>query len=314
MIRARPKKQPTGRRRSAHPRKPRLNALTLQTIDSPALMQAAAMALRRSSATIGFVPTMGALHDGHLTLMREARRRCDVLVVSIFVNPLQFNNAHDLRHYPRDLEGDRLRCESVGVDVLFAPIADRMYPAGFDTNVHIEQLTRGLCGAYRPGHFDGMATVVLKLFNLVRPHFAVFGEKDFQQLQVVRRMVRDLSLPVEVLGLPVLREIDGLAMSSRNRRLTAEQRAQATALVAAIETAQAAAERGERLSRTLIAVARAELAKRPLVKPEYVEVVDPDSLEPLAVIDDSARILIAAHLGDVRLIDNGPVYPRPLRN
>jgi pantoate--beta-alanine ligase len=232
-------------------------------------------------------------------------------VVSIFVNPLQFNSTQDLKHYPRDLDGDHHKCESVGVDVLFAPAADRMYPDGFDTSVHVERLTRGLCGAYRPGHFDGMATVVLKLFNIVRPHFAVFGEKDFQQLQVVRRMVRDLSLPTEILGLPVLRELDGLAMSSRNRRLNAEQRVQATALVAAIEAAQAAAERGERLSKTLVAVARAELAKRPLCKPEYVEVVDPGSLEPLAVIDDSARILIAAHLGDVRLIDNGPVYPRP---
>ncbi|MBN2360737.1 MAG: pantoate--beta-alanine ligase [Deltaproteobacteria bacterium] len=310
MIRGRPKKQPPRRRREARPRRPRLDALTLQTIDSPALMQAAAMAIRRTPATIGFVPTMGALHDGHLMLMREARRRCDVLVVSIFVNPLQFNDPGDLRRYPRDLDGDRLRCESVGVDLLFVPDSDRMYPDGFDTTIHVDRLTRGLCGAHRTGHFDGMATVVLKLFNLVRPHFAVFGEKDFQQLQVVRRMVRDLALPIEIVRRPVLREVDGLAMSSRNRRLDPEQRAQATALVAALEAAQAAAGRGERLSKKLIAAARAELSARPLVRPEYIEVVDSESLVPMTVVDDSSRILIAAHLGEVRLIDNGPVYPR----
>ncbi len=279
----------------------------LQLIESPALMQAASMAFRRSLSTIGFVPTMGALHDAHLQLLREARRRCDVLVVSVFVNPLQFNRSKDLEHYPRSLSADRLKCKAAGVDILFAPSTEAIYPAGADTTVHVQDLSARLCGASRPGHFDGVCTVVSKLFNLVRPHFAVFGEKDFQQQQIVRRMVRDLSIPVEVLCLPVMRELDGLAISSRNQRLDPALRDQATGLYRAIEAAQRGAERGERRASRLIAAARTELAKRPQLREDYVEIVDPDSLHPVDLVARHARILIAAHLGDVRLIDNGPL-------
>lgn len=281
----------------------------MQKIESPALMQAAAVALRKSMATIGFVPTMGALHDAHLMLAREARRRCDVLVVSVFVNPKQFDNPADLSAYPRMLERDRASCESCGADILFAPAAELMYPQGFDTTVHVEQLASGLCGAQRPGHFDGVCTVVTKLFNLVRPHFAIFGEKDFQQLQIVRRMVRDLSIPIEILGMPVMREVDGLALSSRNARLTHAQRVQAPALMCAIEAAQKAAENGERDTAVLIRTAREELRARPLVREEYLVIVDPQTLIPLDRIGAApARILVAATIGDVRLIDNGPLF------
>jgi pantoate--beta-alanine ligase len=183
-----------------------------------------------------------------------------------------------------------------------------MYPAGFDTTVHVENLARGLCGAARPGHFDGVATVVTKLLNIVRPHVAVFGDKDYQQLQLVRRLVHDLSIPVEILGMPVMREVDGLAMSSRNQRLTAETRPQATALYRAIEAAQRAVEGGETDADVLIERARGELRRRPLVREDYVQVVDPVTLEPVHTLQRDARILIAAFLGEVRLIDNGPLF------
>jgi pantoate--beta-alanine ligase len=185
-----------------------------------------------------------------------------------------------------------------------------MYPQGFDTSVSVNKLAQGLCAAHRPGHFDGVCTVVCKLFGIIRPHFAVFGEKDYQQLQIIRRMVRDLSMPIEILGMPVMRELDGLAMSSRNARLKKTQRSQASGLMRAIEAAQKAAEKGERNCAKLIQAAQQELALRPLMKPEYIEIVDPESLLPLKMISTSARILIATKLGDVRLIDNGPIYPQ----
>ena len=282
---------------------------TLQVIESPALMQAAAMAFRRSMSTIGFMPTMGALHDGHLNLIAEARQLCDVLVVSVFVNPKQFDNPDDLRAYPETFASDRLKCEAVGVDIIFHPTADYMYPDGFDSLVRVGDLSHRLCGASRPGHFDGVTTVVAKLFNIVRPHFAVFGEKDFQQLQVIQRMVRDLSMPVEVMGMPVMREVDGLAISSRNQRLSEEERVEATGLYRAIEAAQRAVERGDRESNRLISAARVELEARSMLREDYIEIVDPQSLHPLARIDGPARILIAADLGSVRLIDNGPLFP-----
>lgn len=282
---------------------------SMQTIDSPALMQAAAMALRQSQATIGFVPTMGALHEAHLKLMDEARRRCDVLVVSVFVNPKQFDRADDLQAYPHNLAADQLKCSAAGVDILFAPTAARMYPVGFDSTVHVDRLSQGLCGRSRPGHFDGMGTVVTKLFNIIRPHFAMFGEKDFQQLQIVRRMVQDLCIPVEILAMPVLREVDGLAMSSRNSRLNAAQRPQASALYRAIEAAQRLVERGELDSQVLIDAARAEFKKRSDIREDYVAIVDPHSLQATKQLKQAARILIAAYLGEVRLIDNGPLVP-----
>ena len=285
----------------------------MQTINSPALMQAAVMALRKSQATIGFVPTMGSLHEGHLKLISEARRRCDVLIVSIFVNPRQFDQKEDLDKYPRQLQADEMMCSSVGVDIVFAPSAEQMYPPGFDSQVEVHNLASGLCGASRPGHFSGMLTVVTKLFNLTRPHFAVFGEKDFQQLQIVRRMVQDLCMPVEILAMPVLREADGLAMSSRNKRLTDAERAQATGLFRAIEAAQKLVERGEKKSSTLIDAVRSELQTRPLLREDYIQIVDPHSLRDVDFVEQRARIMIAANLGQVRLIDNGPLIVSPTR-
>ena len=284
---------------------------SMQTIHSPALMQAAVMALRQSRATIGFVPTMGSLHLGHIKLIEEARRRCDVLIVSIFVNPRQFDRQADLQAYPRQLEADEMKCSAVGVDIIFAPSVEQMYPPGFDSSVEVDQLSRGQCGASRPGHFKGMLTVVTKLFNITRPHFAIFGEKDFQQLQLVRRMVLDLCTPIEILAMPVLREPDGLAMSSRNQRLNDDERAQATGLFRAIEAAQKLVERGEKKSSALLAAARAELQARPLLREDYVQIVDPHSLKQVDMIEQQARIMIAANLGQVRLIDNGPLIVSP---
>lgn len=279
----------------------------MQTINSPALMQAAVMALRQSQATVGFVPTMGSLHEGHIKLISEARRRCDVLIVSIFVNPKQFDQTSDLQAYPRQLQADEMKCSAVGVDIVFAPSAEQMYPPGFDTRVEVDALAQGQCGASRPGHFTGMLTVVTKLINLTRPHFAIFGEKDFQQLQIVRRMVQDLCMPVEILAMPVLREADGLAMSSRNQRLTDDERTQATGLFRAIEAAQKLVERGEKKSTVLLAAARAELQTRPLLREDYIQIVDPYSLREVDMVEQQARIMVAANLGQVRLIDNGPL-------
>lgn len=285
---------------------------SMQTITSPALMQAAVMALRQSQATVGFVPTMGSLHEGHIKLIAEARRRCDVLIVSIFVNPKQFDQQSDLQAYPRQLQADEMKCSAHGVDIIFAPKVNQMYPPDFDTSVDVDALSQGLCGASRPGHFRGMLTVVNKLFNITRPHFAIFGEKDFQQLLLVRRMVQDLCIPVEILAMPVLREADGLAMSSRNQGLTEDERSQATGLFRAIEAAQKLIERGEKKASVLLAAARTELQARPLLREDYLHIVNPHNLQDLDLIDQQARILVAANIGKVRLIDNGPLIVSPV--
>lgn len=281
-----------------------------KVIESVSLMQAACAALRARGATLGFVPTMGALHEGHLALMREARRHADVVVASIFVNPTQFGPNEDFEAYPRDRRGDLVKCQSAGADLLFIPSAGDMYPEGFQTSVHLGPITQGQCGRYRPGHFQGVATVVLKLLNIVSPHVAVFGEKDWQQLQVIRRLVKDLNLPVEIVGLPTLREPDGLAMSSRNKMLTARDREQAAVLSRAIAKVQGAYEQGVADPAALCRVAMDEIKSSRGVKIQYVEVVDASLLQPLRVVDRPARVLLAAYLGAVRLIDNGPVGPQ----
>lgn len=270
-------------------------------------MQTAARNWRAQGRSIGLVPTMGALHAAHLELMKVARQKADVVVASIFVNPRQFDDASDLAIYPRDLERDLRLCAQAGVDAVFAPEATEIYPAGFDTTVHVDRLSRGLCGAGRPGHFDGVCTIVAKLFNLALPHLAVFGEKDYQQLSVVRRLVRDLSIPLEVVGVPTLREADGLAMSSRNVRLSPRERLQAIGLVRAIESAQRAVSEGARRVVDICSVARAQLAQYPEVHEEYLDVVHPDSLCPQGVLSEPGRMLVAARVGQVRLIDNGPL-------
>ena len=247
---------------------------------------------------------MGALHEGHLALIRAARERDDVVVVSIFVNPTQFNASEDLKKYPRDLARDLALAEGAGADLVFAPPAAEMYLPGASTWVDVEGLTAGLCGAARPGHFRGVCTVVTKLFNIVGPHRAYFGEKDAQQLAVIKRMVRDLDMRVEIVPCPTVREPDGLAISSRNVRLSPEARAQAPVLYRALSAARVAIENGERDVERLKADISAVLADADLVTIDYVEIVDADSLEAVPTITERCLIAVAVFFGTVRLIDN----------
>ncbi len=259
---------------------------------------------REQGQRIAFVPTMGNLHAGHLSLVRAAGERARRVVVSIFVNPLQFDRADDLARYPRTLEDDELALRDAGVDLLFLPDEALMYPQGREdqTLIHVPGLSEMLCGAARPGHFDGVATVVCKLFNLVRPDLALFGEKDYQQLAIIRKMVEDLNLPVEIAGMPTVRESDGLAMSSRNAYLDAGQRARAAAIHRALQQGAAALRAGERDYARLAAMLREGLVSEGL-HPDYVEIRRPDLTRP-GVEDRAWVILIAAWLGEARLIDN----------
>ncbi|MCK6508072.1 pantoate--beta-alanine ligase [Myxococcota bacterium] len=276
----------------------------MQILSDPRQVQAAMLDRRARGQVVGFVPTMGFLHRGHASLMDLARPRCDHLVVSIYVNPLQFGPGEDLDRYPRDPEGDAALCRAHGVDLLFMP--PDLYEAGHATTVHVAGLTEGLCGRSRPTHFDGVTTVVARLFGLVQPALAVFGEKDWQQLAVVRRMVRDLALPVEILGGPLVRDEDGVALSSRNAYLSPDERARARSLVGALRGMQAAVAGGERDVDALRAQALAHLEAD---RVDYLEVVDPDSLAPLQRVDGPARALVAAFVGRTRLIDNLALLP-----
>jgi pantoate--beta-alanine ligase len=249
---------------------------------------------RLRSRTIGLVPTMGAFHEGHLRLIAKARADCQVVVVSIFVNPIQFNQQEDFAHYPRTFESDARQCSEAGVDLIFAPGAQEMYPAPIATFVDVPSLGEHLCGPHRPGHFRGVATVVMKLFQIVQPDFAYFGEKDAQQLAVIRRMVRDLNVPVEIVSVPTVREADGLALSSRNRRLNPEDRKIAPMLYRALRVA--AAEGVEKAVEFLQAEPRIGL--------EYLEVVDPVDMQPVSGEERPVLIAVAAWIGKVRLIDN----------
>jgi len=267
-------------------------------------MQARAEALRLQGKRLGCVPTMGALHEGHLALMREAKRRTDVVAASVFVNPAQFAPTEDLAKYPRDREGDLRKMESAGVDIAFFPSAEAMYPASSQTWVTVEEISRELEGASRPTHFRGVTTVVLKLFALMKPHLAVFGQKDFQQLKVIERMVKDLDLDIEIVGHPTVREPDGLAMSSRNRHLSPEERRQATALYRALRRAQELVQAGERDPGKIAAEAKKIIAAEPEARGDYVEVRDPETLKPIARIEGAAQMLLAVRIGKTRLIDN----------
>jgi pantoate--beta-alanine ligase len=254
---------------------------------------------------VALIPTMGFLHEGHLSLMREGARRAEVAAASIFVNPAQFGPREDLARYPRDPEGDIARCESAGVKMVFMPRTEDIYPPGFNTWVNVSELSRGLCGDRRPDHFRGVATVVTKLLCMVRPHLAVFGEKDFQQLQVIRALCRDLNLGVEVVGMPTIREPDGLAMSSRNAYLSPEERSRALGLSRGLQRARTLAQGGIVDVRELVTAIRVELEASG-VREDYVEVVDPDTLKPLSRVEPGrgARALVAGYLGPTRLIDN----------
>ena len=276
----------------------------MKTITSVSDMQSLADSLRMQGKTIGFVPTMGFLHKGHLSLMHASEKECDVTVVSIFVNPAQFGPKEDLDRYPRDAEGDRAKCKSAGVDILFMPSAAEMYPEKPSVFVTVEGISDILEGAIRPGHFRGVATVVAKLFNIVKPHKAYFGQKDFQQCAVIKQMVIGLNLDVEVIVLPTVREADGLAMSSRNSYLDPEQRQKATCLFRALAAGEELIKNGVREPETIKQKMRAILVNEKGVEIDYVEVADPDRLAPLERVGGGMALLIAVRLGGIRLIDN----------
>jgi len=254
--------------------------------------------------TVGFVPTMGYLHEGHLSLIRRARQECDHVVVSIFVNPTQFGPNEDLSRYPRDLERDLSLIEPLGVDLVWTPTAEVMYPKGYQTWVEVEAMTRPLEGAMRPGHFRGVTTVVAKLFNAVQPHKAYFGQKDAQQAAVIRRMTVDLNFPIEIVVCPTVREADGLAMSSRNVYLSPEQRKAATVLFRALSAAKELYEAGERSAERLRERMKEVLAAEPLAEVQYVSCADYDTLEELTEIRGKALLSMAVFIGKTRLIDN----------
>jgi pantoate--beta-alanine ligase len=268
-------------------------------------LRAAVARARHAGKPVGFVPTMGCLHEGHLSLIRRARDEAAFVVVSIFVNPTQFGPNEDFSKYPRTFEDDRRGCEAAGADLIFAPTAADFYPAGASTWVDVEGVSAKLCGEFRPGHFRGVATVVAMLFNAVQADVAVFGRKDLQQLAVIRRMVRDLHMPVRIIAHETIREPNGVAMSSRNRYLTAEQLAQATAIPAAMAAAQALAKSGVTDAARLRSVANDVLAAQPALKQQYCEIVDLATMAPVtSTAGLSCAIAIACHLGATRLIDN----------
>jgi pantoate--beta-alanine ligase len=259
---------------------------------------------RLAGRRIGFVPTMGALHAGHRRLMDAARRECDLVVVSIFVNPLQFDRQDDLEKYPRTLDADVEICSASSVDIVFAPAAEEMYPSPPACVVDVERVADHLCGRFRPGHFSGVATVVMKLFQITQPHRAYFGEKDAQQLAVVRHLVSDLNVPVEIVGVPTVREADGLALSSRNQWLQPAERRVATVLYEALKVAAARISAGERDPARVAAVAREVIERQPAVKLEYLEIVDPREMQPVARMDGPVVVAGAIFVGATRLIDN----------
>lgn len=278
----------------------------MQIFESPADFQSYALSLRAAGRRIALVPTMGNLHEGHLSLVRMAREQADAVLVSDFVNPIQFGPNEDFDAYPRTFEDDCAKCEAEEVTAIFHPAPASMYLADASVSLVEKSLSRFLCGASRPGHFNGVCTVVCKLFNLAVPHVAVFGQKDAQQLAIIRRMVRDLSIPVEILAAPISREPDGLARSSRNQYLTAEQRAQAPALHAALVHAALLYSQGERSAPVLVESVRSTLATlAPLANPEYITVSNADTLEPLdGPIAAPALLALAVRFGTTRLIDN----------
>jgi pantoate--beta-alanine ligase len=278
--------------------------MTMEIIDNVTGMQKRCEEIRREGKTIALVPTMGFLHDGHFELMREGNWLADILVISIFVNPTQFGPIEDYQDYPRDMEGDLKKAEGAGVDIVFTPSVEEMYPEGFQTKVVVERVTKYLCGLSRPGHFEGVATVVAKLFNIIKPHIAIFGQKDFQQLTVIRRMVRDLNMDIEIIGIPTIREPDGLAMSSRNKYLNTEERKSALCLKKSIDMTLGLIKEGERDAEKLKIAIRESILKHPFTDIDYVSICNPFSLEEIETIQGKALLAIAIKVGKTRLIDN----------
>lgn len=276
----------------------------MQLIETVAAMKDQVAAWKSEGLTVGLVPTMGALHAGHESLMDAARAACDRVVVSVFVNPIQFGPNEDYDAYPRDIDHDSTVCEAHGVDAIFHPEPEEMYPENYSTFVVMETLTDALCGASRPGHFRGVCTVVNKLFNIVQPELAFFGQKDAQQLAIIKRMVADLNMNVRVVGCPIVRESDGLAKSSRNAYLSPEERQAALVLSQAVRAGEAAVSAGERNAAVVRDLMCAIIEKEPLARIDYIEVVDGLTMQPVDVIGKSALIALAVYIGSTRLIDN----------
>jgi pantoate--beta-alanine ligase len=276
----------------------------VEAIHTVEWMKQVARQARAEGRLTGLVPTMGALHAGHLSLIEAARRDSSPVIVSIFVNPKQFGPSEDYKKYPRDLQADRRKLEEAGADYLFAPSVEEIYPAGFRTSVNVDGLSDRLEGKTRPGHFRGVATVVLKLLEIAAPRFAYFGRKDAQQARIVRQMAADLALDSEIVVCPIVREPDGLALSSRNQYLTPEERKAATVLYRALSRTRRAIEEGERDAMRIVTVMRSELSQEPLASPDYVEIVDADSFEPVMRLTRSCLVLLAVRFGATRLIDN----------
>ncbi|MEM7008771.1 MAG: pantoate--beta-alanine ligase [Thermodesulfobacteriota bacterium] len=260
--------------------------------------------IKKDGRSVAFVPTMGALHDGHLSLMREAKKRGDFLVVSIFVNPTQFGPNEDYEKYTRDLEGDITKIKPLGVDAVFYPDVQQIYPQGAETFVEVENLQKPLCGEHRPGHFRGVSTVVLKLFNIVKPDLAVFGEKDYQQLQIIKKMVKDLHLEVEIIGMPIVREEDGLALSSRNAYLSAQQRHQALSLSKSLKKIKSSFDSGNKRNSELIGLGLEVLKDSGIENIDYLEIRDALTLEKDELVKKGDIVAVAARLENARLIDN----------
>jgi pantoate--beta-alanine ligase len=276
----------------------------MKIITTIADMRSVSNKLRLDGKRIGFVPTMGYLHEGHLSLVRIAKSRSDAVVMSVYVNPTQFGPNEDLSRYPRDFERDSKLADSEGVDYIFFPSDAEMYPGGFLTSVNVDKITEALCGASRPGHFRGVATVCAKLFNAVNPHFAVFGQKDAQQAAVIRRMVKDLLLGLEIVVGPIVRESAGLAMSSRNVYLSESERWDALALSESLRLAEKSIKSGERNSDRIIGMMKKHIESKPSAKIDYVSIVHPETLEPVTVAADGSLIALAVWIGKTRLIDN----------
>jgi pantoate--beta-alanine ligase len=276
----------------------------MQVASTIAEIRSAVAAARAEGRRIGCVPTMGALHAGHISLVELARQLSDFVVVTIFVNPTQFGPKEDLSRYPRDEAGDLAKARPAGIDLAFCPSAEAMYPAGSQTFIEVRELQQPLCGASRPGHFAGVATVVSKLFHITRPHLAVFGEKDYQQLAIIRRMVRDLDFGIEIQGVPIVREADGLALSSRNAYLSPEQRVAALSLSRGLAAAEAAVKAGERDAQKIVALARAPIEAESLARIDYAELRDAEELTTIDRIEKRAVLALAVFVGTTRLIDN----------
>ena len=278
--------------------------MSVQLISTIEALRLRVAAARRSQKTVGLAPTMGALHAGHIRLIDQAVQDCDLVIVTLFVNPTQFNQPDDFEQYPRTIEHDLAVCEEHSADVLFAPSVEEMYPGRERTFVEVTHLTDHLCGPYRPGHFRGVATVVAKLLNIAQADRAYFGEKDAQQLAVIKRTVKDLNIPTEIVSVPTLREPDGLALSSRNQHLNAEDRKTAVALYQALTATKEAVAGGEESAEEVLRIARKEFEKYPGARVEYFEIVDPDDMQPVETIRGPVRAATAVWVGETRLIDN----------